>query len=104
MPRPHELDLQRYTGRTVVAVGTLTEHLAVGPAPRAGRRSWGSTGRASAGSPHRVRTGGGLVVGALGVEGPVGGAVQRRRDTAPRLVEQLLNAAREISAGLEVAR
>ena len=50
-----------------------------------------------------VRTGGGLVVGALGVEGPVeelyGGGVP-----APRLVEQLANAAREISAGLGVAR
>jgi DNA-binding IclR family transcriptional regulator len=50
-----------------------------------------------------VRTGGGLVVGALGVEGPVeelySGGVP-----VPRLVEQLANAAREISAGLEVGR
>jgi DNA-binding IclR family transcriptional regulator len=28
VPRAHELDLQRYTGRTVVAVGLLNEHLA----------------------------------------------------------------------------
>ena len=87
----------------MVAVGTLTEHLAAvrhrGWAAELGEHRTGVGGIAAP-----LRTGGGLVVGALGVEGPVGGAVQRRRDTAPRLVEQLVDAAREISAGLEATR
>jgi DNA-binding IclR family transcriptional regulator len=102
VPPLHQLDLQRYTGRTVVTVGLLTEHLAV-----ARHRGWAGelgehrTGVGGVAAP--VRTGGGLVVGALGVAGPVeelySGGVP-----VPRLVEQLANAAREISAGLEVAR
>ena len=41
------------------------------PGPRLGRRSWGSTGPGVGGVAAPVRTAGGLVVGALGVEGPV---------------------------------
>jgi hypothetical protein len=41
-----------------------------------------------------------LVVGALGVEGPVEELFGVGGNPAPRLVDQLANAAREISAGL----
>ncbi len=102
VPRLHQLDLQRYTGRTAATVDRLAEHLAV-----ARHRGWAGefgehrTGVGGVAAP--VRTAGGLVVGALGVEGPVeelyGGGVP-----VPRLVEQLANAAREISAGLGTAR
>lgn len=102
VPSLHQLDLQRYTGRTVVTAGQLTEHLGV-----ARHRGWagelGEYRQDVGGVAAPVRTLGGLVVGALGVEGPVdelfGGG-----QPAPRLVEQLLLAAREISAGLGTAR
>ena len=99
VPRPHELDLQRYTGRTVVAVGTLTEHLAA-----VRHRGW-----AAELGEHRTGVGG--IAAPLRDRGRAGGRRAGRRgpgrscSTAaghrtPRLVEQLLNAAREISAGL----
>ena len=103
VPPLHQLDLQRYTGRTVVAVGLLAEHLAV-----ARHRGWAGelgeyrTGVGGVAAP--VRTGGGLVVGALGIEGPVEELFGASGTPAVRLVEQLANAAREISAGLGVAR
>jgi DNA-binding IclR family transcriptional regulator len=102
VPPLHQLDLQRYTGRTVVTVGLLAEHLAV-----ARHRGWAGelgeyrTGVGGVAAP--VRTGGGLVVGALGVEGPVE-ELYAGASPVPRLVEQLANAAREISAGLGVGR
>jgi DNA-binding IclR family transcriptional regulator len=100
---PAELDLQRYTGRTVVAVDRLTEHLAV-----ARHRGWagelGEYRSGVGGVAAPVRTGGGLVVGALGVEGPAEELFGAGGAPASRLVEQLANAAREISAGLGVAR
>jgi DNA-binding IclR family transcriptional regulator len=101
--RPHELDLQRYTGRTVVAVGVLTDHLTT-----ARHRGWAGelgehrTGVGGLAAP--VRTAGGLVVGALGVEGPVDELFTGGGTPSSRLVEHLLNAAREISAGLGVTR
>ena len=69
----------------------------------AGRVSWGSTGRASAGSRHRCAPAAGWSSGrwASRVRSR---SLQRRGVPVPRLVEQLANAAREISAGLEVAR
>ena len=103
VPRPHELDLQRYTGRTVVAVGPLSEQLAA-----ARHRGWAGelgehrTGVGGVAAP--VRTGGGLVVGALGVEGPVEELFGSGGTPVPRLVDHLLNAAREISAGLGAVR
>ena len=103
VPRPHELDLQRYTGRTVVAVGALTEHLAT-----ARHRGWASelgerrTGLGGLAAP--VRATGGLVVGALGIEGPVEELFGAGGTPPPRLVDPLLNAVREISAGLGAVR
>jgi DNA-binding IclR family transcriptional regulator len=103
VPPPHQLDLQRYTGRTVASVGRLGEHLTV-----ARHRGWASevgehrTGVGGIAAP--VRTGGGLVLGALGVEGPVEELFGGSGTPAPRLVEQLAAAAREISAGLVVPR
>ena len=103
VPRPHELDLQRYTGRTVVAVGPLSEQLAT-----ARHRGWagelGEHRTEIGGLAAAVRTGGGLVVGALGVEGPVEELFGSGGTPVPRLVDHLLNAAREISAGLGAAR
>jgi DNA-binding IclR family transcriptional regulator len=102
VPPLHELDLHRYTGNTVATVGKLTEYLAV-----ARHRGWATelgeyrTGFGGVAAP--LRTGGGLVVGALGVEGPVE-ELYRGGVPAPRLIEQLTNAAREISTGLEAAR
>jgi DNA-binding IclR family transcriptional regulator len=103
VPRPHELDLQRYTGRTVVVVGALTDHLAT-----ARHRGWASelgehrTGLGGLAAP--VRATGGLVVGALGVEGPVEELFGAGGTPAARLVDPLLNAVREISAGLGAVR
>jgi DNA-binding IclR family transcriptional regulator len=103
VPRPHELDLQRYTGRTVVAVGVLTEHLAAvrhrGWAAESGQHRPGVGGLAAP-----VRAVGGLVVGALGVEGPGDELFNGGGTPSPRLVDHLLNAAREISAGLGATR
>ena len=103
VPPVHELDLQRYTGRSVVTVGRLADDLAL-----ARRRGWaGEAGEHRSGvggvaAP--LRTGGGLVVGALAVEGPVEELFVSGGLPAPRLVAQLATAAREISAGLGVAR
>lgn len=103
VPPPHQLDLHRYTGRTVVTVGQLAEHLGV-----ARHRGWAGelgehrTDRGGVAAP--VRTLGGLVVGSLGVEGPVDELFAAAGQPASRLVEQLAIAAREISAGLGQVR
>jgi len=87
----------------VVTVGRLVDDLAL-----ARRRGWaGEAGEHRSGvggvaAP--LRTGGGLVVGALAVEGPVEELFVSGGLPAPRLVAQLATAAREISAGLGVAR
>jgi DNA-binding IclR family transcriptional regulator len=99
VPLPDELDLQPYTGRTLSTVGRLAEHLAA-----ARHRGWvGDTGEHRAGvggvaAP--IRTGGGLVVGVLGVEGPLDELFDAGGTPVARLVEQLRVAAREISRGL----
>jgi DNA-binding IclR family transcriptional regulator len=103
VPPLHELDLQPYTGRTVVAAARLAEHLSV-----ARHRGWagelGEHRTEIGGVAAPVRTGGGLVVGALGVEGRVEELFNGGGTPAPRLLEQLGVAAREISHGLGVAR
>jgi DNA-binding IclR family transcriptional regulator len=103
VPPPHQLDLHRYTGRTATTVGALVEHLAASRHRGwAGERGEHQAGVGGVAAP--VRTGGGLVVGALGVEGPVEELFGSGGLPAPRLVDQLANAAREISTGLGVAR
>ncbi len=99
VPRPHELDLQRYTGRTVVAVGMLTEHLAT-----ARQRGWAGelgehrTGVGGLAAPVRTGAGSWSARWASRARWRSCSAVAARRCRG--LVEQLLNAAREISAGL----
>ena len=103
VPPLHQLDLQRYTGRTLVAVDRLVEHLAVARHHGwAGERGEHRTGVGGVAAP--VRAGGGLVVGALGVEGPVEELFGSGGTPSSRLVEHLANAAREISTGLGQAR
>ena len=77
--RPHELDLQRYTGRTVVAVGMLDRAPRDAPAPRlGGRLGEHRTGVGGLAAP--VRTGGRAGRGGAGRRGAGRRAVQRRRD------------------------
>ena len=83
VPRPHELDLQRYTGAP-------WSPRRADRAPRrrsgtgAGRPTLGEHRRAWAGSPRRCATSGGLVVGALGVGGPVDEMFNGGGPPAPR--------------------
>ncbi|OLT09757.1 hypothetical protein BJF78_05895 [Pseudonocardia sp. CNS-139] len=100
-PPARDLDLSRWTGRTCVTVAALEAQLAL-----ARRRGWASeTGEYEAGTGAAaapLRASGGIVVGALGVVGPIEelygiGAVLR-----PHLAEHLVAAAREISADLVV--
>ena len=101
VPKPTELTLTRYTGRTCVTAAALGTQLAA-----ARRRGWAvDTGEFEAGvggAAAVLRSSGGLVAGALGVVGPVeelyGVGGERR---AP-LAAQLVAAAREISASLVI--
>jgi DNA-binding IclR family transcriptional regulator len=99
VPLPRELDLHPYTGRTCTTVGTLESHLAV-----ARRRGWAADageyqlGMGGAAAP--LRESGGLVVGALGVEGPVEELFAPGGELRPRLLEQLSAATREVSDAL----
>jgi len=98
-PRARDLDMHPWTGRTVVSAAGLDAHLAI-----ARRRGWASNvgeyeptlGAAAA----PVRSAGGLVVGALGVLGPVeelyGTGEQLRRP----VTRELLSAARAVSRTL----
>ncbi|WP_430786837.1 IclR family transcriptional regulator [Actinoplanes sp. G11-F43] len=88
--------LDAYTRRTVTDDDRLAEELTVTRA-----RGWGLSaeewrpGLAAIAAP--VRTSGGLVVGAIGVAGPVERLTDTRRQARPHLVEQVLSAARSIS-------
>jgi DNA-binding IclR family transcriptional regulator len=99
VPLPRELDLQALTGRTCTTVAALEAQLAV-----ARRRGWATdTGEARlglGGAAAPLRASGGLVVGALGIEGPVEELFGGGGDLRPRLTEQLVAATREVSATL----
>ncbi|WP_043514705.1 MULTISPECIES: IclR family transcriptional regulator [unclassified Actinoplanes] len=88
--------LTAYTRRTVTDSGALARALA---ATRAG--GWGLSveewrpGLAGIAAP--VRASGGLVIGAVGVAGPVERLTDTRRQARPALVEQVVAVARSIS-------
>jgi DNA-binding IclR family transcriptional regulator len=94
-----DLDLQRWTGRTCVTVAALEAQLGL-----ARRRGWASdtgeyeSGVGGAAAP--LRASGGIVVGAIGVVGPVEELYGIGGELRPWLAEQLVAAAREISAAL----
>src|SRR5688500_18155031 len=98
-PPARDLDLQRWTGRTCVTVPGLEAQLAL-----ARRRGWTSesgeyeAGMGGAAAP--LRASGGIVVGALAVVGPVEDLHGIGGELRPWLAEQLVAAAREISAAL----
>lgn len=88
--------LDAYTRRTVTGRGELARELTETRA-----RGWGLSveewrpGLAAIAAP--VRTSGGLVVGAIGIAGPVERLTDTRRRPRPHLVEQVVAAARSIS-------
>nr|WP_275404285.1 IclR family transcriptional regulator C-terminal domain-containing protein [Pseudonocardia acidicola] len=98
-PTLRELDLQRYTGRTCTSSAALELHLA-----SARRRGCATdvgefeTGIGGAAVP--LRSAGGLTVGALGIGGPVEQLFGSGGEPRPRLVAELVAAAREISVTL----
>jgi len=100
-PPARDLELQRWTGRTCVTVAALEAQLAL-----ARRRGWASeTGEYEAsagGAAAPLRASGGIVVGALGFVGPIEELYGLGGELRPVLAEQLVGAAREISADLVV--
>ena len=98
-PPARDLDLQPWTGRTCVSVTALEAQLAL-----ARRRGWASdtgeyeSGTGGAAAP--LRASGGIVVGAIGVVGPVEDLYGLGGELRPWLAEHLVAAAREISAAL----
>ncbi|MBN9101307.1 MULTISPECIES: IclR family transcriptional regulator [unclassified Pseudonocardia] len=98
-PRPGDLDLHPWTGRTCTVAATLEKHLAT-----ARHRGWaGDTGEFEAGvggAAAPLRASGGVVVGALGLVGPAEELFGVGGELRPRLAEQLLGASREISVAL----
>ncbi len=98
-PRAGELDLHPWTGRTCTVTATLEKHLAT-----ARHRGWaGDTGEFEAGvggAAAPLRASGGVVVGALGLAGPVEELFGVGGELRPKLAEQLLGASREISVAL----
>lgn len=98
-PPARELDLQRFTGRTCVTVAALEAHLSL-----ARRRGWaGDTGEyetGTGGAAAPLRASGGIVVGALGIVGPVEELYGLGGELRPAFAAQLVAAAREISAAL----
>ena len=98
-PPARDLDLQPWTGRTCVSVTALEAQLAL-----ARRRGWASdtgeyeSGTGGAAAP--LRASGGIVVGAIGVVGPVEDLYGLGGELRPWLAEHLVAAAREIAAAL----
>jgi DNA-binding IclR family transcriptional regulator len=101
-PPARDLDLQRWTGRTCVTVAALEAQLAL-----ARRRGWASeTGEyeASTGAAAApLRASGGIVVGGVAIVGPIEELYGLGGELRPPLAEQLVGAAREISADLVVS-
>ncbi|HVL84843.1 MAG TPA: IclR family transcriptional regulator [Pseudonocardia sp.] len=99
LPPLRALRLDRYTGRTCTGAGALQEQLAL-----ARRRGWttdhGEYEPGVGGAAAALRSGGGLVVGALGVCGPVEELFGSGAELRPRLAGELAAAAREVSATL----
>jgi DNA-binding IclR family transcriptional regulator len=98
-PPVRELDLARWTGRTCTDAAVLDKHLAV-----ARQRGWASSmgeytsGVGGAAAP--VRSGGGLVVGAIGVVGPVEELFGRGERLRPPLAAELLATADAVGHGV----
>jgi DNA-binding IclR family transcriptional regulator len=99
-PPLRTLELAPWTGRTCVTVPALEVHLAA-----ARQRGWaGSVGEYTpgvGGAAAPLRAGGGVVVGALGIVGPAEDLYGRGAVLRPRLVGELLEAARAIGRSLE---
>lgn len=99
VPATGALVLDRYTGRTCTSAGTLEAHLDL--ARRRGYATDGGEYRIGVGGAAApLRGGGGLVVGALGVTGPVEELFTASGALRSRIAEDLLGAAREVSAAL----
>jgi DNA-binding IclR family transcriptional regulator len=100
-PPARDLGLHGWTGRTCVTVAALEAQLAL-----ARRRGWASeTGEyevSTGGAAVPLRASGGIVVAALGIVGPIEELYGVGAELRPHLAEQLVNAAREISADLIV--
>jgi len=96
MPRARDLDMHPWTGRTVVTATGLDEHMAI-----ARRRGWasdlGEYEPALGGAAAPVRSTGGLVVGALGVFGPVEELFGTGEELRRPVTRELLAAARAVS-------
>ena len=98
-PPIRDLDLHPWTGRTCGSVAALDAHMQV-----ARRRGWAAdvgefrSGEGSAAAP--LRAGGGIVVAALGVAGPVEELFGVGGELRQRTLDQLMAASREISASL----
>jgi DNA-binding IclR family transcriptional regulator len=96
-------DLTAYTRRTVVAPRELAAALdEVREAGWASENQEWTLGQAAVAAP--IRGYGGLVVGAIGVSGPVDRVCDSRYHPRPRLVEYVRDAARAISRDLGAAR
>jgi DNA-binding IclR family transcriptional regulator len=94
-----ELALAQWTGRTCTEAATLDEHLAV-----ARQRGWttsvGEYESGTGGAAAPLRSGGGQVVGALGILGPTEELFGSSGRLRPRLADELLAAAGAIGHGL----
>ncbi len=98
-PRPRDLALTPYTGRTCGTLAALEAHLAAarrrGVATDTGEYEPGTGGAAAA-----LRGSGGLVAGALAVVGPLEELFGPGGELRPSIAEQLVAASREISTEL----
>jgi DNA-binding IclR family transcriptional regulator len=98
-PAPRELDLHPWTRRTCTAPAALEAHLTT-----ARHRGWaGDSGEYEpgiGGAAAPLRASGGIVVGALGVSGPVEELYGIGGDLRRRVAAELLSATREISTSL----